>query len=632
MQSPEPRSAGASHRAAAAAALALVPVALWSLTHRYVGLVGDAELYAVQALAHLNTNLADDLFLQNSSQDRYTIFSPVYAWFIDLFGLRSTPLVLFILFKLWFFAAVWALIRKLANSRAALLTAAFLVIIAGDYGAFHVFHFSEDMLTARSLAEALAMTALACHFHGRRIIGLAIAVAAVSVHALIALPVVLLLLSLGVPLRFSIAGALAGVAATLAIALTARASPWAAHLFPIMDTDWLEVVRERSQFVFLQLWTAGDWKLNASPFISLTMSALALPDPRIRKLCASAMLVGATGLVVAFIAGLVGPVAILLQGQAWRWVWVTALVSVLMLAPTVLHVWRDDRCGPLCAILLIAGWTNSAVDSAACIAIAAALALWSARKRIPAHIAPYMQLTAVAVAVLLVVVEWNTADTRTILSSTPSLQLTRKILGLDGIAILLAWLVGYWIRASQSIVVLTAISLGLGAATAFAIPGAFKQAGPEGGAAKDFGFSDWRNMIPPNGNVFVLPAYNSAAFAWFILERPSYLTVDQSSGVIFSRPTALEVRRRSQVLLPVMDPDWRLLSRMRRTRAKEKSSALVRPLTKDRLLSICSDPNLIFVVAKEDVGFDSIGHTHNDDWKNWRLYDCRRVNLAAAAQ
>jgi hypothetical protein len=126
----------------------------------------------------------------------------------------------------------------------------------------------------------------------------------------------------------------------------------------------------------------------------------------------------------------------------------------------------------------------------------------------------------------------------------------------------------------------------------------------------------------------VVPVRNSAAFAWFTLERPSYLTVDQSAGVVFSRTTALEVRRRSQVLLPLMDPDWRLLSNMSQVHGGSGGSfTSVRPLTRERLTSVCGDPELNFVVAEDNIGFEPLRHARAGG-HDWYLYDCRIVNDA----
>src|SRR5580704_3789252 len=86
-------------RPTASICLVLLLVALWPLTHRYKGLGGDAELYAMQALAKIHHNLAGDLFLQNDSQDRYTVFSSLYALCIRWLGLRGAAMTLVIAFK-----------------------------------------------------------------------------------------------------------------------------------------------------------------------------------------------------------------------------------------------------------------------------------------------------------------------------------------------------------------------------------------------------------------------------------------------------------------------------------------------------------------------------------------------------
>ena len=250
------------------------------------------------------------------------------------------------------------------GARAALLTIALLIGVPVEYGAFHVFRVAEDMLTARSMAEALALGGLSLHTYGRRNAGLALAVVALSIHALIAVPMVLLLLSLRLGTRGTVRWALAAIAVVLCMASAATLIPeWAPSSLAVMDPNWLDIVRERSQFVFLQLWAPPDWEANARPFLCLTVSILVIRDKRVRTLCSSAM-VGAAGLAIALIAGVIGPVALLLQGQAWRWTWVTGLASVLMLAPTVLQMWRSERCGSLCAVLLLAdGWSPSSPES-----------------------------------------------------------------------------------------------------------------------------------------------------------------------------------------------------------------------------------------------------------------------------
>jgi hypothetical protein len=567
---------------------------LWSLRHHYLGLGGDARLYAVQALARTHPNLFRDLFLQNVSQDSYTIFSSVYAPCIGLIGLANAALTLTFAFKILFFAASWVLARRLLDGPCAFLAIALLILIPGIYGAFGVFQYAEDWLTARSAAEALAVTAIAFSLLGLRLAGLLIMCGAMLLQPLIALPGLLWLVCLWLPLRLGALGAAAGIFLALTIASIASWEPLTAHAFVVMDAPWLEIVRERSQFLLLQLWRVKDWSLNARPFLSLSLSVLAIENARVRKVGATAILVGAAGLVVALIASLVGPVSILLQGQAWRWVWVTSFAGVLLLAPMLRALWRADGYGAFCAVLVICGWTLSTIGGAICLAFA--LILWLVRDFINDRAAKYLH------------------GMRTPLQS----------LSLTAIGVFTPW-----IRGQRRAIVLSLTIGGLVAACLYCLPRALHDGTGVGGAAEFGAYSDWRSAIPPDSNVLVVPVRNSAAFAWFTLERPSYLTVDQSSGVVFSRATALEVRRRSQVLLPLMDPDWRLLSNMTPTHSGGgKRSTSVRPLTRERLMGICRDPQLNFVVAEESVDFEPKRHTRPGG-RDWYLYDCRVVNDAS---
>jgi hypothetical protein len=164
----------------------------------------------------------------------------------------------------------------------------------------------------------------------------------------------------------------------------------------------------------------------------------------------------------------------------------------------------------------------------------------------------------------------------------------------------------------------------------YILPKSFTEVAPVGSAAQVAEFADWRNAIPETSSVFIADKYDSGSFVWFTLGRPNYLSIDQSAGVVFSRATALEIRRRSEVLRPLMDPDWKRLSLLRQSYsgAQQKKASHYRPLTAQALLGVCSDPQLGFVIAQETVGFDAIRHTHGGPWKDWNLYDCQRVRTA----
>src|ERR1700722_9905851 len=130
-------------------AIVLMLAALWLLMHGYHGLTGDGQIYAFQALSRLHPQLATDLYLQNTSQDQFTVFSPLYAWCIDFLGLENAARLLTLLFTLWILASAWSLASAVTGRDAASLAVAFLLIVAGDYGASGVFRILDPSLTAR---------------------------------------------------------------------------------------------------------------------------------------------------------------------------------------------------------------------------------------------------------------------------------------------------------------------------------------------------------------------------------------------------------------------------------------------------------------------------------------------------
>jgi hypothetical protein len=616
-----------------ALALSLLMVCIWSMTHRYRELSADAELYAVQALAKLHPALATDIYLQNASQDRYTVFSWFYAKLMGAVGLQQAARGLYIVFSAWFLAATWALARRLSDAATAWLSLLLVMILVGHYGSYGVFRYAEEFLTARSVAEALIVTAIAVYYGGARAWAIAIAAAMMFIHPLMALPGLLLLICLWAGPRISIAGALTGIILTLLFASLAHLAAHSGGLFEMIDGAWLEVVRERSQFLFLQLWRASDWKGNAVPFASLALSLLVLPDQRMRELAWASMLVGATGLGVALIASTIGPVAILLQGQAWRWVWIPSFVSILLLAPTLLCMWRDTRCGPGCALLLIGGWSCAALNFWACYGLA--LALWLARPYISGRVAQLLRWAALILA--LVLIAWTIANAWMLIrSASPGVGRDtrlyaglRNILGLQTATLMLFGLAWWWLGTRRSLLGPAIACVALAAMAASALPSALMQVSASGTPAEILAYGDWRSVMPEGSNVAVLGVHNSAGFVWFTLGRSDYLSIDQSSGVVFSRATATEVKRRSEVLAPLVQPSWKVMTYLARwARGERVDDEKDLPLTAAALIRMCRDNELDFVVARDFAGFDPVRHTQAGAYKDWYLYDCHHVRSA----
>jgi hypothetical protein len=617
------------------AVLILTAVATWLLLRGYHGLLGDAQLYAFQALARIHPTLFQDLYLQNISQDQFTVFSPVYAWLIGLVGVEPAARSLTLIFTIWFLAAAWVAAQTLTNRDGAWLAVIFLVIVDGSYGGSGVFRVAEQFLTARLPAEALIATSLACFLRGFKRLAVVTAVAALLIHPLIAFPGLLLLMCLRLPIRLSLLFVAAFPIASLVIAFCAVRWPWMAKVFPIMDPIWLSIVQERSQFLFLRLWTFSDWETNARPFFYLALIALATQDNRLRRISLAAASVAAAGIAVALMADAIGPVAILLQGQAWRWVWIAVFVCALLLPTALTQIWPDKKCGPLCAVLLLLGLTLPALNGTACVSLS--LILWLMRPRLSVGAA--LVLRWIFWAIVLAVAAWVAVRAWEIIwpafpkPESAAAQL-RRFFELKIPAVLGASLIWWRLRACTGIRAPALLSFGLIALSIFILPTAFKQYRSLASAGETIEFSDWTSVIPPASTVLIAPARDVGTYVWFTLQRPNYLAVDQSAGVVFSRATALEVQRRSQVLLPIMDPNWKIRSGLRAAGAsgKQQIDPLSRPPTAATLAQICADTLLGFVISSQHVGFDALTHKNAGSWMGWDLYDCRKVRAWVTAK
>jgi hypothetical protein len=207
-------------------------------------------------------------------------------------------------------------------------------------------------------------------------------------------------------------------------------------------------------------------------------------------------------------------------------------------------------------------------------------------------------------------------------------DMARSILGMRTTVLLVCGLAWWWIGTRRSPWGPVIACVVLATTAAIALPGALPIS-VSGTPADITSYTDWRSAMPEQSNVAVLGVRSSVGFVWFTLERADYLSIDQSAGVVFSRATALEVERRSQVLAPLVQPTWKIRTYLaREARGEKVADEKDGPLTPPALVSMCRDAELDFVIAHEFVGFDALRHTQAGPYKDWYLYDCRHVRAS----
>lgn len=562
----------------------------WLIAFPYRGLEHDAQLYAFQGLNRLDPLLLGaDLFIRLGSQDDFTLFPVIVAWVISMIGVEhSAALITLVSFFILVAACGW-LASRLVSRDAAVLAVIFLLIMPAQYGSHGIFQVAEMFLSPRVLAEACVVGACAWALAGRGIPAFALAGLGMAFHPLMALPGLLLLIAIRVDWRQMWLLAVTAALILAAVLGVARYAPIGS--VAVIDPDWLEVIRARSLFLFLDRWQLADWSKIAVVCGTLALAVFAHRGEPAARLAARSIVIGGGGLVIAAIASFL-PVEILLKGQPWRWTWLPTLLAVLLLPSTAMQLWYRGAAARASAILIVLAWVarDLAGLPLGCAAVACSVLIGRIAGR------EERLLLWGAVAAALTAFAWWLVTVIMLpafpLGREPELmERIRNILGISGSLVLLvasAWLT---CRQVARPAMMLPVALFVAATLPFATRTAYGAwtAAPMETAARNV-FQPWREVIPPGTAVLWL---DNPVAVWFLLERPSYLSRSQSAGVVFSRGTALEVQRRAKVLTPLVDPDWMVGLR-------NDLEAGPRAVTAEILYRICADPLLGFVVSKSD--------------------------------
>jgi hypothetical protein len=543
------------------AVLALLCTATWALSHSYLGLFHDAGLYTLQALSHLHPqSLTQDVFLKFGSQDRLTLFSPLYAGASRLLGVEPAAAILTLLSQLALLGGAWALARTIEPPSVALLGVAVLLAIPGEYGSDRIFTCIESFLTPRMAAEALTLGSLAAAMSARHVVAALLIVLATLLHPIMAVAGVGALLCFYVAIPHPRAAAALAAAAVLTIAAAAflmPVGPWGR-----LDNSWFDLVRARSPYLFLTHWRIDDWSHAAVSLATLLVGLRVLPNPRSRRLCAITLITVSSGFALTLIACDLLHLAFFTPLQPWRCEWLGVVTAALLLPATLRVLWRKEIAGRATALILVAAWIFAS-NIYALVAAAAALTSLAFTHRLKLSEARWIIWGAWGLFAIALV--WRVASNLEFTDAhylDPSIALwIRRAMSFtrDGAApvaliALTSWLA---LRARRSAALLAIGALTLAGCIALTPQTWRSWTTREYPSTQITQFASFRNHIPPGADVF-WP--ESPVAVWMLLDRPSYLSVIQTSGMVFSRQSALELNRRAHALrsavLPGSFMDW----------------------------------------------------------------------------
>ena len=620
---PTPKDPDVSRARLGVMAFLLLCIMLWALSHLYRGIFQDASLYTLQALARLDSgSLSKDVFLRFGSQDRYTIFSSIYATASRWLGPEDAAAWLTLASQAALLAAAFSLARALMPARLALIAVCALLAVPGDYGAYRIFSCIEQFLTPRMAAEALALAGIGAALSSRHRLAALLMLFALVVHPIMAAAGIAACLSISwiTPGTRSRASLFAAAIAML-LCLGAVAASVGGGRF---DAEWLHLVRERSPYLFVADWQLDDWGRVATTLSTLSVGVRALDSDRGRALCLASLATTAGGLLLAFVACDTLHLVLIAQCQPWRFEWLGTVTAVLMLPLIMPSLWSQGACGRAAALLLAAAWIFGATELALMAPIAP-LVLWS-QQRIARSTAKLVLLGACAM--LAIAAAWRLGtnlqftEAHYLDHAIPSWVRRAVSFAHDGsfaLALIActAWLTmtargRFGLAAVAALAALGCIAL---------LPTAWAQWStryfPQQRVAQ---FASWREQIPPGADVF-WP--DSPLAAWIVLDRPNYLSSMQTSGMVFSRNAALEIERRARELQSIVPPQaflgW-------------DDAAPGLGLSIQQLSAVCRLAVFDFLITPADLGIAPLGvvPANSPHAPSLRLYRCQARAAAAA--
>lgn len=519
---------------------------IWILFFPYAGIAHDAQLYTLQALSHVAPELyQNDIFLRFGSQDRFTIFSPVYATLIELLGVERAGALLTLLGHCLFIGAVFLLANKIMPYGIAVFAVGLMLTISSSYGAERVFYYIELFVTPRMLSEAFVLFSVVAWLNKKNILAAALLLVATLLHPLMAMAGLVFILS-SVYMAYWHRLSLLIITTCALLLLAHHAQLLIRWQF---DAEWLGIIENRSTYLFFYYWSIDDIANALVPLISLIIAYVFVSGDTEKRLVFAALFTGVMAVLVHGFGGDFLHLTLVTQGQAWRWFWLVTLVAILFLPNLILRLWQTKTAGKILAITLIAAWLMRSQLIGLVVAVWALVLAFALKKNWGTAffwaLSKWMGLGLLLLPlVLLIVVNHFHINVFIALFKGSRLQDFPGIWHECALPIYLLFVcILVSVSAYGALHISAATSFLLGACMMFLCWG--KSWLPENGGAKAQYLYKLRELIPVGEDVLT---FGPPSTIWIGLQRPSYLTGIQMAGIVFSRATALEADRREQAI------------------------------------------------------------------------------------
>ena len=520
--------------------------ALWLTCRPFRGIRHDSILYVGQTFNSMWPGvLSSDWFFLGADQDRYTVFSPLMARAIGAVGLPAAEIGLLLSFNALLLWAAWLLLKDVQPTLVRWGSLVSLAALSHTYGGEGAFAFAEPFLTARTLAEPLAVLALALLLRGRTAWSLVTLVASAACHPLVALP------AIAVSWIYLCLGNRRWLWLVLSVALMpvlalANIGPLGALLHRF-DPAWFELVRTVDSHCFLADWGVLDWATVALDLALVAEGCRLLSGTPMARL-GMATVIGSFILTIVWGLGAdVSHNVLLTQLQLWRVYWLLHFLTLCLL-PVILHRYVSDgpRAQWLAAAVVLAvvavesNWDTGWVG---CVWLGIVFVAVKREVRLSPSIVRLATYGTLAVSVLIMgFVYSKTAEAvgqsgyfgnTYWLSIVFALMLVSALVGFFGLVALQS--ANSFARNAMVAVTVIGVLFGIRA---------WDQRTPwQMYTERSYGAEHppFDGLIPAGASVLW---DNYPLQTWLLLHRPSFFSVNQASGLLFSREASMEFKRR----------------------------------------------------------------------------------------
>jgi hypothetical protein len=579
----------------------------------YYGIRHDSVLYFGQAMLRWKPEqFAKDLFFGFGGQAEYTLFPHLAAGLMHLFPADGVFLALTVFGRFAFLAASYILLRRILPQRDAYWGLLSILIMPSFYGGLEIFAYAETFATARTLAEPLALLALAAALQRRWLWTVTAWSIAALLHPLQAISAALIiwvlqLIRMGWPwlhsLWFVVLGAL----------LVTAVGNEPASLFARYDALWLESVISGPKQVFVMHW---QWQDACYLLTDIFLVALVLrhASGSLQEMARASIVATCIGFASSIILGDLMRLVIPTGLQFWRVQWMLhwlAMATIPWQAMRLLRAGAPE--GPrFLALIGIAVLGSPQGPSSSPVAVLLLIPLFLTWPRLRNRMRPAMTSvlkSAIVAALLVAYVRYGLividkfgqhGSDREVLRLEYLLMSHPLVIAPLVIAAILAWRSGH--RAMRAGLVAFGIAW-----LAYAI-GDWDRRNTlvrhvEGASVGNplFGVE-----LDQGGNVLWAHDMHIEPLlaTWMALGRPSYYNEMQSAGVPFSREMAIELHAREKVV-EVFKLQAAICSVMNELTRSPRSCAP----DENAMREICeaAEGKLNYVVLKQELKFGVFG-------------------------